>query len=698
MCTFVKRYAGFFSIAVFLFLFTGCGSNSGSQVNYAAAIDEGRRAVREIMEETGAASVSVALVDGERVIWSEAFGTADREAGLTATTETLYGACSISKILATLAVMMLVDSGEISLDEPVITYIPDFFMPLDERYRDITVRMLLNHSSGIPGYEPGSVTSAPFPGYAARMMDEMVYQRLIYEPGTISAYNNDGFTMVENLIKAVTGEFYPDFVRRRILEPLGMRSSQFQNIPLPETSWARAYDGEKLFPPFCLNVYASGGFYATPEELSRVARMLINQGVLDTRRILSPESVAAMGQDQRLGSFDPVPCEENRYGLGWDTVTQPGLGAVGIRAWQKTGDLTGVYGTNMAVLPEEKLGVVVFGASGSMATPFSSSHAVKISNRILLRALVERGRLSEMPEPLSADSLPIEEVPEEQKRMYSGVYASSLGVFRLRYEAGDAVTLDLLEGTDWNPLYANLKLRSDGWYAGDDDPVTALRLLSRQERFYCALRQKGTSPHYSYSLLVGQRLEENSPPLSAAWEARLRETWLPVNQDLSIAFPGKDDAPGFRFCTVPGLGSYLWGNNILGNMNPPSENRLDGKFLIVPDSVRGMEDAAMESWNGQEWLRLGSYLYRPLSEVPLLEEGESSVSIGSEGFGGWLRLPSSGTLSIEGSVFWFVYDSGVQEIDSGEGRATVEFSGTEVHYVLLRGEPETEIALRLSTP
>ncbi len=691
----IRRYAVWGILLVSLVLFPGCGTESNN-VNYTAAIEEGREAVREIMEEIGAPSVSVALVDGERVIWAEAFGVADREAGLAATPQTLYGACSISKIIATVAAMILVDQGKLSLDEPITTYLRDFSMPLDERYRNITLRMLVNHSSGLPGYEPGSVSTLPFPEYASRMQEEMIYQRLVYHPGSISAYNNEGFTMVENLVKAVTGESYPDFVRRNIFEPLGMGSSQYQNLPLPEESCARAYEGETVWPLYCFNVYASGGLFCTAEELARVGMMLLNQGMHGTNRVLSEASVAAMGENQRLGTFDPVPCEESRYGLGWDTVVQPALGAVGIRGWQKAGDIPGMYGTIMVVLPEEKLGAVVFGAAGSMEKTFASSHAMKIANRILLRALVERGSLSEMPDPLSEDPLPILEVPGEDRANYPGVYASSFGICGLRYQEDDSITLQGFDGTDWTPLYENFKLRSDGWYAADDDPVTALKLLTASGRRYVALRRPGVSPHYSFSTLIGERLDENAPPMASVWEARLGETWLPVNMDLSLGYPEKNTAPGMQLGALPDLEGYLRGNQILTQMIPPSESRLDGKFLIVPDNVRGMEDAAMEIWNGQEWMRLGSYLYRPLSEVPLLEEGERGVSISSQGFGEWFRLPSSGELSISGSTFWFLYDAEGREITSGTIGGTLKLSDTHAAYLLLRGEPETAIALNLT--
>ena len=101
-----------------------------------------------------------------------------------------------------------------------------------------------------------------------------------------------------------------------------------------------------------------------------------------------------MGVDQTLSSFNPVKSKSFSYGLGWDTVIQPGLAAVGVTGWQKGGDVT-LYGSTLIVAPTEGLAVVVMGASNG----FGSGNATVIAERILLRALVEKGRIAAMPTP-----------------------------------------------------------------------------------------------------------------------------------------------------------------------------------------------------------------------------------------------------------------------------------------------------------
>jgi CubicO group peptidase (beta-lactamase class C family) len=113
------------------------------------------------MEQTGASSISLALIDGEQVVWAETFGLADKTSQAAPSANTLYCIGSTSKMVAAIAVMKLVDQGLISLDRPLKEYITSFSMASPE-YTQVTVRMLLDHSAGFPGGEyRNSETSAP---------------------------------------------------------------------------------------------------------------------------------------------------------------------------------------------------------------------------------------------------------------------------------------------------------------------------------------------------------------------------------------------------------------------------------------------------------------------------------------------------------------------------------------------------------
>jgi CubicO group peptidase (beta-lactamase class C family) len=155
-------------------LLFGC---SGSEApTYTATIADGRAAALELLDEHGTSAISVALVDGERVIRAESFGMADREARKPATPNTGSGIGSVSKIFAATAVMILVDRNMISLGEPRTSYLDDFRM-ISPEYASVTVRMLLNHSSGFPGTDYVSATTfQPLSYYAAQLKESLKTQ------------------------------------------------------------------------------------------------------------------------------------------------------------------------------------------------------------------------------------------------------------------------------------------------------------------------------------------------------------------------------------------------------------------------------------------------------------------------------------------------------------------------------------------
>jgi hypothetical protein len=424
--------------------------------------------------------------------------------------------------------------------------------------------------------------------------------------------------------------------------------------------------------------------------------MLINGGLHGSQRIVSAGSIAAMAQDQTLSSFNPLPSDIIRFGLGWDTVTQAGLNAVGIRGWSKGGAIDGAFGTmyraTLIVVPDARLGVVVM-----MASNKTSSDAVeKIAERILLRALVERGILAAMPAELPQNPLPVTVPGAEEKSTFGGFYAASGKLYRLSYGADNFLLVENYVDSVWKPLYQGFKKRSDGWYAADGDSIKGLRLLTRAGRNYIALRDKGGAGHYSSTRLLAQRLYAEGP-ISPIWQVRLVATWLPVNEYLFASYPDLDVDLRLTLDEIGGLPGYLFaGEHILRDMVPPSDNRMDGMFLQIPQFAgRDLVDLAVETRESQEWLRLGSTLYRPLSGVPLLTAGPTTVAIGSEGHAEWRRLPASGTVSINTATVWKLFDSDFNQIAFGRGSGSAAFSGAGSKYLMLFGAKEGTINLNL---
>ncbi len=140
----------------------------------------------------------------------------------------------------------------------------------------------------------------------------------------------------------------------------------------------------------------------------------------------------------------------------------------------------------------------------------------------------------------------------------------------------------------------------------------------------------------------------------------------------------------------------MQGTHILCDMIPPSDNRLDGMFLQIPQlNGRDLVDLAVETWENQEWLRLGSTLYRPLSGVPLAAAGPTTVTIGSEGHAEWRGLPAAGTVSINGATVWKLFDSDFNQLAFGRGSGSAAFSGAGNKYLMLFGAKGATITLNL---
>ena len=162
------------------FVWTAAAADKGA---YEDAIHTARREIWKTLSSGKASSATIAFMDNGKIVYSEGFGMRDRENALPVEKNTQFNIGSISKIFTAAAILLLVDDGKVELNKPVTTYLPDFTTQ-DERYKDITVRMLLNHTSGFPGTngKDGS-GSKKNPNYARETLSYLAEQGLKHTPG-----------------------------------------------------------------------------------------------------------------------------------------------------------------------------------------------------------------------------------------------------------------------------------------------------------------------------------------------------------------------------------------------------------------------------------------------------------------------------------------------------------------------------------
>jgi len=249
--------------------------------------------------------------------------------------QTIYGIGSVSKMFATTAVLLLVDDGKLDLDEPVATYIPEFKMA-DERYKDITVRMLLNHSSGILGTLMFSTMTYGIPStrYHDSLLPQLAKQRLKADPGEFSVYCNDGFSLAEIIVERVSGMSFSEFVRQRITESVGMTNTKTPQDDFDRTRMARTFFQGEITPYDNCNAIGLGGVYSTAEDLCKLAQAYMDDpGSVAAAELLSDEMRTASMQKEYLRGIWPEPGEGViGYGLGWDSVGPNFFSEYGIQA------------------------------------------------------------------------------------------------------------------------------------------------------------------------------------------------------------------------------------------------------------------------------------------------------------------------------------------------------------------------------
>ncbi len=673
-------------------ILAGCSSNKST-----VAITEGRAYAKQLMDASGANAVTVALMDGSDVIWAEAFGVADKSTSRAPTTNTLFGIGSTSKMFATTAVMKLVDQGKISLDEPVTTYLPQFVM-LSPEYAQITVRMLLNHSSGFPGTDyRGAVTTSARTDYADQVVQTLAVSRLKTTPGFMSVYCNDGFTLIEKVIEAVSGKSYAQFVSDEIFTPLGMTLSRYPLEPFPAGSYAKGYINDVEYPQEYVDAYGSGGVYSTPSELMKFATVFL--GTSDAgKKILSRNAVSTMTVDQISNSFVVTDDDAFRYGLGWDTVQEPGLGAVGLTAWAKGGD-SDIYGSEFIVVPQLNLAVAVIGVSG-----FGSGNATKLAEKILLGALVDKGILKSIPDVLDPSDLPLATVPDDIAD-YAGYYAFNAGVFKIALTSDNALEFSIFKGDSW-AVTSTVKYRTDHWFHADSAPGTGTSFVVADGRRYMVSDKLGGMGHYKSKTAELQQIQSVGTT-TAAWAARIGKTWLVANEfaDASSWWNGAT-GPRLSLYAEPGLDGVVMAGRWTSNsapatqvLNASADDSTATMILVIPlMNGRDMNDLNVESYGAEEWLRMGSYRFRPLETVPDVTVSPTEVTIGEDGFNEWVHLPATGsaiTISAPSSGRWAVYDSQWALVSTGLGSTTSAVTFPASGYVIVIGEPADSFTISM---
>jgi CubicO group peptidase (beta-lactamase class C family) len=264
----------------------------------AAVIARYQARIPDLMAEQGVPGLAIAVVDGDRVLWSQGFGTTARGGGTPVTTDTMFSVQSMSKTFTATAVMQAVGAGLVDLDEPITTYLPEFTVHSafeDHPERKLTLRMLLAHTGGFTHEAPYGnnydLDENDFDEHIRSISDTW----LRFPVGTGYAYSNLDIDLAGAIVARVRGEPFAAAMEHSLLGPLGMGRSTFDQDEI-RSATDRAIGHAAIIdtPPLDVPMAPSGGLYASADDLTAFLRFQLGEGVVDGRTVLDPALMAEM--------------------------------------------------------------------------------------------------------------------------------------------------------------------------------------------------------------------------------------------------------------------------------------------------------------------------------------------------------------------------------------------------------------------
>jgi CubicO group peptidase (beta-lactamase class C family) len=336
--------------------------------------------IRRALVEGNIPSATIALVSGDKVIWTGAYGESNLRARTPATINTVYLIGSTFKAMSTVALLQQMEQGKFKLDDPVNKYL-DFKIQNEDPKNPVTFRHLFTHTSGLTG-DFGAVPV--WNNAAPTTLDEFVRTSLkvAHPPMTKVEYSNPAFTLIGYLVEKFSGVPYRQYIKENIFKPLEMTSTEFD--PTPDMD-------ERMSVPYVVNketgkqepavriraaVYPAGIVYGTILDQSNWLILNLNGGVFKGKRIISEEILNQMMTrqfDQFKGRIEGIWGNETAgFGLTWWSQVRDGD-----RYFAHSGSLAG-YTAFLLGNRERKLGFAIL-TNGHRAHP----HLFKLADRAM---------------------------------------------------------------------------------------------------------------------------------------------------------------------------------------------------------------------------------------------------------------------------------------------------------------------------
>ncbi len=336
--------------------------------NYKSQLDEIDKYAEKVRQDWNVPGFAIAIVKDDKVIFAKGYGVRNLSKPDKVDENTLFAIASNSKAFTTAGLAILVDEGKLNWDDKVTKYLPDFQMPDAFVTQQLTVRDLVSHRSGLGTF------SGDLLWYDTTYTDDEVLSKIKFLKPVNGfragyGYQNLMFIVAGKVLEKISGKTWQDFVKERILTPLGMNRTTTSVKDLKDNvSAPHNESGGKLRPLLPGNVdsaRAAAGLNSSVADLAQWLRLQLGRGKIGDKQIFSPKQSWEMWQQNSIiqiseGGMKFNPTRHfNGYGLGWFLNDYQARKVV-----SHGGGLDGMI-SQTAMMPEENLGLVVLTNSES---------------------------------------------------------------------------------------------------------------------------------------------------------------------------------------------------------------------------------------------------------------------------------------------------------------------------------------------
>lgn len=400
------------------------------------------RTVKEEMEATHTPGAALAVVQGDRVVFSRGFGVANIETGEPVTPATLFRLASTTKMFTAAAALRLVEDGKLRLDTPIGEKVAGLAPSVGKP----TLHQLLSHTAGFSdgGEMDGPHDDAALAAEARSWKDDLCF----IPPGRIFSYSNFGYVLAGVATEQAAGKPFSDAVRDLVLKPLGMQRSTFRPTETVTYPFAQGHHSESGGKPELVRPYLdhsgtwpAGCLNSSADELSRFVRAFLNDGKLDGREVLSPAIIAKMSQPH--AEIPSGNGERYCYGLLKGTYRgTPMLSHGGVRIG---------FGSEIRMFPEQHVGIILL---------------TNRSGSILFRSLDRAAEMTlDLKEETSAKPAPADPTPETPLSAYTGTFVHPPMTSVIELKDGKLFLREDGEELEMKPIGVNrFKARDHGMY------------------------------------------------------------------------------------------------------------------------------------------------------------------------------------------------------------------------------------------